>query len=1342
MFTKSHPCSNANLPKSRWLLYMLALACLVGSSPAALCAQDQGSNLGAIGIPSYTGMIPVESGFIKTANGALHLEIPLGTFPQRGGHQFTAALIYDSNIWGAGGPINIPAANDTIDRSLGGWRLVTSADPGATTNTSKDGPNCSLDGTTEWTTYQAFVWYAPDGTSHGFDFSVKETNPTRCTSAGGTSGGSYALDSSGYYMSAVYNANAEWYDFTVRAPDGTQVYPRVEDSNGNYYLSALVDNHSFGETFYGGGFPAGTVTDSLGRTLLTVSISCPSGPPYDSCTTIYIDVLNSQGTTSRYTVTTQQIPINASFPPGGGTFTGHSITGIQSVQLPDNTSYSFKYDCDSGSGNPACGSPSGQYYYGELTSMNLPTGGQIKYSYASLVYNGNYVNRAITSRTTPDSATPWGYAIQWDPTTCTTVTFSVITPGCLQSFTVTKPTSDKDVYTMTANGGAWPTTAQFYTGASTLLATINQSFNFSTPCPGSIVPACKSGTAIYVTKSSQATTLYSPSAVTQTTKYAWDSELWSGSYNVSLYGNLLTESEWNFGSNTSNPADRTTTTAYLNGASYLSASANILNRPTNIKITNSAGTTLAQTNYCYDYANGCGGSSFTSVTGASNHDDTNYGAGNTVRGDATQVSRWLNTTGGWLPTNYAYDTLGNQIQIKDPNLNTTSISYTDNFYNYTPSKPTYAYPTTTTKPTTNGINHIEKSQYYFGSGLPSAKCGENFQSACAYGLAPQQPDYISYSYDTMNRLAAQSLGDGGQKTFSYNNQSGGFLYNLEQDKIDGSRSTAVYTMFDGLGRQSRWAKANDESQPYDQEDTCYDVNGRVNFQSYPYQNSGFSSSKVCSVAGDTFYPYDGLDRLLKLTHSDGSAVTISYQGRAKCVTDEGNGTRGVERCSQIDGFGNVISVCEITGTALLGTGGTPSACNQDSGGTGFLTTYSYDLLGNLTSVSQGGYLNRTFNYDSLSRLTSAQNPESSTTGYTYDNNGNVLTRTRPAPNQTNPAVTVTTTYGPYDALNRLTKRVYSDGVTPGVHFVYDTSPQLGVALLNPIGRLTEAYTDANNGVVYGYDPMGRVIVNNQAPPLVWGTTNWTLNYSYDFLGDVTSSMNGWDVTPFTLSYSYNRAGRLTGMTSSFSDSNHPATLFSGAHYNAAGSFASATLDGGVINESRSYDSRLRLNGIGDSAIGTTFFSLSVPTNGYAPNSNMLNVTDTVTNSQQNWSEQRTWTYTYDDFNRLITANETDNLAGPAAYSYAYDRFGNRWQQNGPNSMMLTFSGNNNQIDAANGVSYDAAGNVIGYHPPAGDTFSYAYDAENRLKSVTDQTTGNQTCYTYDAFGRRVERTYN
>lgn len=45
--------------------------------------------------------------------------------------------------------------------------------------------------------------------------------------------------------------------------------------------------------------------------------------------------------------------------------------------------------------------------------------------------------------------------------------------------------------------------------------------------------------------------------------------------------------------------------------------------------------------------------------------------------------------------------------------------------------------------------------------------------------------------------------------------------------------------------------------------------------------------------------------------------------------------------------------------------------------------------------------------------------------------------------------------------------------------------------------------------------------------------------------------------------------------------------------------------------------------------------------------------------------------------------------GQQTYSYAYDRYSNRWQQNSNSS--YTFN-NNNQI-AGSGVVYDAAGNI-------------------------------------------------
>ena len=74
------------------------------------------------------------------------------------------------------------------------------------------------------------------------------------------------------------------------------------------------------------------------------------------------------------------------------------------------------------------------------------------------------------------------------------------------------------------------------------------------------------------------------------------------------------------------------------------------------------------------------------------------------------------------------------------------------------------------------------------------------------------------------------------------------------------------------------------------------------------------------------------------------------------------------------------------------------------------TFYSYDALGNLLRVEQRGdttdstkWRIRTFTYDSLSRLLTATNPESGTITYSYDDDGNLLQKTSPAPNQTGSA---------------------------------------------------------------------------------------------------------------------------------------------------------------------------------------------------------------------------------------------------------------------------------------------------------------------------------------------------
>src|SRR5580658_4912555 len=84
---------------------------------------------------------------------------------------------------------------------------------------------------------------------------------------------------------------------------------------------------------------------------------------------------------------------------------------------------------------------------------------------------------------------------------------------------------------------------------------------------------------------------------------------------------------------------------------------------------------------------------------------------------------------------------------------------------------------------------------------------------------------------------------------------------------------------------------------------------------------------------------------------------------------------------------------------------------------------------------------------------------------------------------------------------------------------------------------------------------------------------------------------------------------------------------------------------------------------------------------YAPNGDVLPGFDSANGN---------WTYTYDDFNRMVTSSET---SPQTAYSYGYDRFGNRWSQtvtagSGYNSS-LTFDANNHFYENPNGI--DIAG---------------------------------------------------
>jgi YD repeat-containing protein len=176
----------------------------------------------------------------------------------------------------------------------------------------------------------------------------------------------------------------------------------------------------------------------------------------------------------------------------------------------------------------------------------------------------------------------------------------------------------------------------------------------------------------------------------------------------------------------------------------------------------------------------------------------------------------------------------------------------------------------------------------------------------------------------------------------------------------------------------------------------------------------------------------------------------------------------------------------------------------------FTTNYSYDALDNLTRVEQGVQV-RSFDYTSLSRLRSATQPEfSGAVQYGYDDNGNLIRREDPRG--------VVTNWDAYDALQRPTRKTYTDG-TPGVTYTYDQGP-------NAFGRLTSIATADSTTTYSGYDPLGRIGSSSQ----VTNGASYNFSYTYDLADNVRSLMLP---TGRILSYGVDAAGRTATVSGLF-----------------------------------------------------------------------------------------------------------------------------------------------------------------------------------------------------------------
>ena len=1203
-------------------------------------------------------------------------------------------------------------------------------------------------------TLTRLTFTAPDGTEYELRDQVTNGQPVLATCTG-YNRGTVFVTADGTAATFISDTNISDYPFDNPADYPPSGYMMLRDGS-RYRVDGgkvmwMRDANGNKLTFvYDIWQRMTSVSDSLNRQV-TISYNSGSGT-YDLINfkgfggatrtlKVYFSALSTVLRSDFTFLTTGQM-----FPELNGAGNGYYNPAVVSaVELPNGQQYQFRYNS-----------------YSELSRIILPTGGAIEYDYAagltdsatgSGIISGNAIKhiyrRVIERRVYPDGGSGTGFASRMTysrPETTTTNAGYVTTDqynagGTLLTRAIhyfngsarasfSKQPTDYPVWT----DGREYKTETFASNGTTLLRKVEHTFQQRAAVSwwtGGASTAPPNDVRIAET----VTTLADTNQISKQ-MFGYDDTV--------AFNNQNNLKEYDFGSGVVGPLLRETRTTYLTGSTYTGTGVHIRNLPTQVSIYDSGSTERARTTFEYDNyaadANHAALINRASISGFDSAFTTSYA----TRGNVTGTTRYLLSGGsvtGSISSYSQYDIAGNAVKTIDALGYVTEIYFTDCFgapngEARTNSAPTelsgvssYAFITSVK----NHLNQWAYSQFDFYLGEPVD--GEDANGVVASGTYNDSLDR-----PTQIRRAAGTVITN-QTTFGYDDVNH-LIYTSRDRDANNDNILSSLVQYDHMGRTIE-TRQYEGGTNYIATQMQYDVLGRL----YKTSNSFRPWLGETPVWATT--AFDTLERTTSITLPDNAVTLTSYSGNSITVTDPAL----KKKKSVSDALGRLREVYE------------------DPNGLNYLTSYTYDVLDGLTTVTQGTQT-RTFAFDSLKRLTSATNPENGTISYQYDNNANLSVKTD-ARN--------VSTHLSYDGLNRLTRRWYNGsnltsatthnspalpagvGVSSEANFYYDSqSLPSGAPTFSrgsSIGRqVAITYgTGSSSGDYFGYDALGRISLKIQQT----GGVNYQTSAAYNLAGDITGLTYP---SGHTSTYSYDNAGRTTNFSGNLGDGT-TRTYASTFVYNAAGQitqelFGTAT----PLYHKLQYNIRSQLwdvrvstgsdiNGSSNRG-GLQYFyegALGYGTSGPDNNGDLL-FANTYYNDDPNnvWaiSRQR---YAYDSLNRLTSTTEyfisnSQSESQQSVQSYTYDRWGNRTINaagtNGTaiNNKVFTVNTANNQLGVPVGQSgamgYDTAGNLTN------DTYSGAgnrtYDAENKITSAWGGNNQAQL-YTYDAGGQRIKR---
>jgi RHS repeat-associated protein len=1234
---------------------------------------------------------------ISMVNGGLSLHIPLISFPQRGGRlHLGVSVIYNNPIY------------TLLDNRVSGRcpiRCYTWEMGSASSSNPNTGAGLAvafdLPGMTDVVTFPGGQGSCPLINNYKI---VEQDGAVHLMSA--TNNGNWlSLDTTGYtyYSSAgvLQDRQGTQYTFNLvpyiaQGQNCGEYLPstlaRMQDVNGNNITSS------------------GNYTDTMGR---VIPQSGQSTTDYSHCTgsltttsAVIWSFPGPNGGTAQFKVCYAQFPINYT-PTCSGYVQCYGLVGtnpqIQSIVLPSLTTWTFAFDTT-----------------GALSSITFPTGGTISYSPTP---SPNYhcfppatttvalqANASVQTRTVNANdgtgAHQWQY--QLSPMTGSS--------GGSQAI-VTDPNGNDAVHTLTGLPTSQPKSCSLYeteldeySGSHANPAGLlrKKVTNYSAGWGGSFLPYGQ--LAINVVPISITLTDVLSGKSSQVTR-TWDSGIGLSNGSTAIYGDLLIQNDYDF----AGTLLRTTNNAYMalngpNSSSYLAN--NLLNLPYTVQIKDGSGNQTSLTQYNYDETTRTSSGLTSSYQFTSSPPSGNY------RGNNTSLLRWLNTgtftcpsgsSGGsnsYLISKKTYFDDGMLNTSTDPCGNTTTYAYNLTYWG--------ALPTTVT----NALSQNTTNTYDFNTSLLASTTDPNNL-------------ITNYNYDSMWRISEVDRPDGGKDVITHQETTVPFTATVSTD-INSTLKKTETNVFDGLGRVSQKQLTSDP-QGTVYTDTSYDALGRVATVSNPYR----TGTDATTSTGTTTYGYDALSRKTSVTYPDNSVLRTAYCGPSTLVTDP----TGKWRRSRVDALGRQVEVDEPNSTtATVASNGCP--------GTGepiWVTSYSYNALGNLTGVVQNGSHNRTFTYDSLSKLLTAANPENGTITYTYNPDGSLLTKkdarglTVCFGDWSSSTSTCTASTG-YDALLRVRKTTYSNG-DPTLTFTYDETGCLSLAACQNLGHRT-SMTDGAGSEKWAYNVDKTNLRTIHREQRTNNSITKSTTYYLDLAGNVTKLIYP---TGRTVNYTFDAADRPKSATDSANGISYAkgwktkpantACIAGGVCYTPQGSIYALSIGQTTtftgFNVLESFNSRLQPSEIQASSTAGTVIDITYSFVDPSTSANAGHVYK-ITN---NLASGRTQTFTYDQLNRVTSAGTTATTGNTCwGYQYSYDAWGNLLSQAGwtPTynactevTMGVVTADASNHISA---MAYDPSGNTL-----SDGNYSYTWDGESQLK-----TAGGVT-YTYDGDGRRAAK---